>query len=633
MKLKKLILLLALAIFIPINVFASDGETEKLFINIDVQSDGSIYVKELAKLEGSYNGRLRNIAYKNTSADKFTGKLSDFEGSDIYNGSQITDLKIYDVNTSNPTFNDIFDLSKRSAEYTQTNYGSNGSSGIFIKEDRSDGYNLKIFTPSSLGRSFYMEYKISNVVVTHNDVAEIAWNILGDSYEDNINEMEVHVNLPGSDNDERVWLRGPLNGEIRRKDTLDGAIIKYNFLGARNAVSFRIMFNKDLVAQNTKYSGVDGREKILEVEKIAADKANAQRNKIKLQNNIVKFITVVWYIVLLVLTAIFILKKIKCDKTDFNQDYMRDFPADYGPEVLSYLIKGKINEDALSASILMLIQKKSIEVEPIPDNKKDYILRKHETSSVLSMPEQEVLRLLFEDIGSNKEVKLSEIKKYGKSTKNANKFMKRYNNWLLNAKNDVKAEKLFLTNVNERWILVSVCCVGILIFYLNIILDTAFIPGYLSIFFGIISAIIAFATRFKTEKGALQYKQWMAMKKFMLDFGTMDEKELPEVSVWGKYLVYATIFGIANKLEKVMKIKIQNMKAADPTFNTDFGNYNYVYFESSDLTSAISNSVTHAVSSSRSSIASSSSSSSGGFGGGSSSGGGSFGGGGGGGHF
>jgi uncharacterized membrane protein len=45
----------------------------------------------------------------------------------------------------------------------------------------------------------------------------------------------------------------------------------------------------------------------------------------------------------------------------------------------------------------------------------------------------------------------------------------------------------------------------------------------------------------------------------LLDFGRFNEKELPEIALWEKYLVYATVFGIADKVSKAMEIKIKDM--------------------------------------------------------------------------
>lgn len=636
MRYKKIILLLTILVLFPINVFASDGETSKLYINIDVLEDGSIYVKELAKLQGTYNGRLRSIIYQNLSAPTFTGIESDFNGSDIYNGSNITDLKIYDINSNNPTFNDIFDTSKRSTEYKESISGQNGDIGIYNKTNLSNGISLKIYNPSKSNKSFYMEYKISNAVVIHNDVAEIAWNILGEEYNDNIYYMETHVNLPGKDEDERVWLHGPLNGEIDRKKTLDGAIIKYDFIGARNAVSFRIMFNKELVPYSQKISGINAREKILTVEKQAADKANDERNRLKRQNRIIKTITTIWYILLIIIIIAFYIKKKKSNKTDFNQKYLRDFPDKYGPEIVSYLLRNKIDENALSASVLMIIEKKALNVNRIPNKKDDYeLIKQNENVEKLTEQEKKVVKILIDHVGDGTKVTLSKIKKYGKNATDAQKFIDSYNEWKNDTLNEAKNEQFFIPFVKEKMFLIIISFLGFCISFINAANDTRFGFGYLAAVVSIIMLIIAISTKFKTKKGALHYKKWMALKNFMTDFGIMDEKELPEIKIWGKYLVYATALGIADKLEKTMKLKIRDMNLTESDIATYYmlDNYTDNLFIMNSLTSSINNSISTAISSSTSSIVASRSSSSGGFGGGSSFGGGSFGGGGGGGHF
>ena len=107
----------------------------------------------------------------------------------------------------------------------------------------------------------------------------------------------------------------------------------------------------------------------------------------------------------------------------------------------------------------------------------------------------------------------------------------------------------------------------------------------------------------------------------------MDEKTLPEIILWEKYLVYAVVLGCANKLSKTMKIKLEDMNV-DYTFS----------FDAITLTNL--NIISHAVSTSihsartyNSSSGSSNWSSGSGGGGGFSSGGGFGGGGGGGGRF
>ena len=61
------------------------------------------------------------------------------------------------------------------------------------------------------------------------------------------------------------------------------------------------------------------------------------------------------------------------------------------------------------------------------------------------------------------------------------------------------------------------------------------------------------------------------MKKFLSDFGRFDEKELPEIILWEKYLVYAAAFGIAAKVEKAMQLKIKEFNLNQNTnFTTNY---------------------------------------------------------------
>ena len=101
--------------------------------------------------------------------------------------------------------------------------------------------------------------------------------------------------------------------------------------------------------------------------------------------------------------------------------------------------------------------------------------------------------------------------------------------------------------------------------------------------------------------------------KFLVDFGRFDEKELPEIILWEKYLVYATIFGVARQLEKTMKIKIEAMENVD-TNMTDILWYNHMI--SNDFNRAMNETINQAYSVANSTIAASNMSSGSGSGGG-----------------
>ena len=47
----------------------------------------------------------------------------------------------------------------------------------------------------------------------------------------------------------------------------------------------------------------------------------------------------------------------------------------------------------------------------------------------------------------------------------------------------------------------------------------------------------------------------MALKKFLEEFSTFEDYPVPSLIIWEHYLVYATSFGIADKVSEQLKLK------------------------------------------------------------------------------
>ena len=126
-------------------------------------------------------------------------------------------------------------------------------------------------------------------------------------------------------------------------------------------------------------------------------------------------------------------------------------------------------------------------------------------------------------------------------------------------------------------------------------------------------------------------KELYGLKLYLNEFSSINTKEVMEVHLWDEYLMFAYIFGIADKVGKTMKIKFNEINTNNQYSN---GDLLFDYMMWNNLNYRINNTVRSSVSTARTvvneALAKSSSSSGGGFGGGFSSGGG-FGGGGGGG--
>ena len=122
-----------------------------------------------------------------------------------------------------------------------------------------------------------------------------------------------------------------------------------------------------------------------------------------------------------------------------------------------------------------------------------------------------------------------------------------------------------------------------------------------------------------TQKGIDEKEKWDGLKKFMLDFSLLDEKDIPDLNLWEKYLVYATVFGIAEKVIKQLKVKFPELQNDEYFRNHYAGMYYCSYY---NIGNSFENSIHSAYSAHAAEIAASSMSSGSGGGGGFSGGGG-----------
>lgn len=104
-------------------------------------------------MNGEYNGRLRDIDFENIHATTFTGIYSNFAGNtDIYNGTSIKDIKVYDISQEN--FDSIDDVEKIENTYEQVNKASNGKYGVYELEQTSSNADFKIYCPDNKKKLF-----------------------------------------------------------------------------------------------------------------------------------------------------------------------------------------------------------------------------------------------------------------------------------------------------------------------------------------------------------------------------------------------------------------------------------------------------------------------------------------------
>lgn len=615
---------------IPMGVKASDYGIENFNMHVTVLENGDLYVREAFSMNGTFNGMDRDIDFKNIMASRFTGDKESFNGSDIYNGKGIELIQIRAI----PYTDSISwkDMETSGTKFSEVYSASAGDFGLFTEKRTSSGVSYRIYNPSSKKHFFYLEYIIKDMAVVHDDVAEIGWNIFNSDFRESIHYFRADIFIPNNQNLLKGYAHGPLVGNIEL-DEKNHLIITIDELHANTAIDTRFVFDKEAVKSSTKFSHMEALDTIVEVETEKAEIANQIREQARKQverdRRITLFMTILvsvlggaWMIGLGFLIFNVYKKHDKEYESTFKTEYFRDFPADYNPSTVGYLFRQNVSNNDLSACLLNLIYKKVVTFEPLDKN--DYKLVYHENEALMSASDKQLIKLIFKD----NEITLKELKKKAKSGYSS--FINNFNKWKNMATVEAKNENFYenKTGIKLKSSLYSVLGLFLAVLSFRYIL----IFGIIIFVLALVSLIYFLSFTKKTQKGNEHYLKWKALKKFMEDFGTMDKKDLPEIVLWEKYLVYAVSLGCADKLSKTMQLRINEFN------DTDLIDIHYSMRTMRDMmvfNRIMSSTVTTAVNNAYSaqSIANSSNSSGGGFGGGFSGGGGSFGGGSGGGRF
>lgn len=651
-------------------------------IDITVLENGDVDVLEAFEMSGRYNGFERIINYKSNFNSYYGNRLSSTGDATIYNGSGIILNEIRGIDFDNTKT--LLELQENGDLFTKENDGSKGEYGIYTVNRRENGETYLIYNPNKMNKDFFLSYTLKNMIIVHQDIAELGYNVFTELKED-VGHLEIYVHIPNNQELLRVWAHGPYQGN---SEIIDSETVKItiNDLNAGEAIDFRLAFDKTVISSTNKVTDEEALNNILAAEEKLAEEANEERDraykkqreeayilveqaehtkrrtdyeeaynhvnllreddelktellvrlvnlesKVERKETILKVlftsISVAWILGLFIMTYYIYRKFDKEYEPQFKGKYFRDFPAKYSPATVGYLLHRKIGNDDLSASILDLIDRKVIGFE---EKEKDYTFKLLKHKENLTDSEEKLLKFLF---GSQDEITLSEFKKGAK--KNYETFITSYSNWLNRATMDAEQENFYedLTICKVIGILYSI--IGIVTGICLIGQPTYFSTLWMSLF-GFITLIYFIVFTKKTVKGTEDYAKWIALKHFMEDFGKMDDKELPEVNLWEKYLVYAISLGCADKLAKQMRVKVEalqatNMDSRDIVFDMVY--FNHVLNFNRVISQSVQQSLTSAYSAR---VAASNSSSGGGFGGGFSGGsfgGGSFGGGGGGGRF
>lgn len=271
---KKFLSLLVFILILPIIVLA-DG-VENYYINATIEKDGSLLVEEYFDLSGSYRGYERKINYRNIGATPFNINASSYGGSTAHNGSG---LEILEVGGVSRYFTGDF-ANINVDEFSYDDDAEKGDYGVYNFEVTSSGKDIMIYNPSNKNKAFYLKYRLKNMAILFNDVGEIGWNVVGDSFREDIENLVITLNVPSNTSELKAWAHGPLNGLVTI-DSLEKVTFTVSNLDAYKSIDIRSTFSPSVIAESRKKYDTKALDKILVYEEAKANEANEERKALQ----------------------------------------------------------------------------------------------------------------------------------------------------------------------------------------------------------------------------------------------------------------------------------------------------------------------------------------------------------------
>lgn len=540
---KNKIFIFLIFIFFNIISFAASYNITNLDILANLQKDGSMEVQEAVTYDiGDINGILFDIDTKGF------GELN---------------------------YIDIFeDVGQKNGQYQYKRVPSSKYE-ISLSDDL---YRIKLYSKNSNNtRNFLFVYTLPNAVNIYNDVAQFNRKMVGENWQQSIDNVSVKINIPVDESYDNSKIfafgHGPLTGDIIKEYNIVQYSLENYYPG--DFVEAHILMEPEIFSKIDKNKIIhkNVKEELLAMEKEFADEANAERERAQKReeflNDIKKYDKAIftslasfWAAIMFYIHRIF--KKENKYKDKFGK-YLRELPDDYSPALAGTIMTGNINNEEILATLLDLIRRKKIELEEVSG--KNRLVLKADTKN-LRTQENTIVDIYFNDFGDGKSVVLEDIKTRNLSMSTAKKFEK-WQYQILSEMDRLKLDYESLGFIKGALFFI----IGITFFFgagaLTSITEN---PIFILLgFMGFILIPSSFATKKPNSNLQEAKARWGAFKNFLEDYSQLEDAKISSIHLWEQYFVYAVAMGVSEKVVKAYKKALEMGYVQDTTAGLNSG--------------------------------------------------------------
>lgn len=562
-------------IFLCSNIVSADSSSTaynigKYIIDATVMKNGNLHIVEKIKFDfdETANGIYRDILY----SYKYKSQKDDMEASSSrYQAQDIENIKVYRTDESFLNDYELKEINESSAY--------NGMKNVYsVSQIIEDGYikRIKIYEPSTSDSSKYLkiEYDIVKPTVLYENAGEIYWNFVGKVWDCLIENLQINIAFEQEYNGENIRFYPHGYTNITNIENSNGKLSFFvRKLRSKTAVDARVVFSNTYLdnAKNKYNTSYDYG---------ALEKIENSMELGKTRNSISMFVT--YCIIILAAIYIILVFKKSSDITSQGKnkkvEYYTQPLENLSLGVYSKLNNGIIlNSNLLVATILDLQNKKVINMDSQKKVKKSFdginyyyylTINKEANFNDLNEYERLVINYLFNkrasinlDISNFKKEKIELNERFKELSNNyyeANKFQTVCSSYdkkigdIIYKKTDDSLKRFSLHYLILIFIL-SIINVFV-ISPLNFDLKLENFIGYVVVgLFVYIIGICLTLVRGLKEDYYDEYNKLKGLEKYLKEYSLIKDRYPIEIALWDRYLVFASLFGIAKKVAKEFK--------------------------------------------------------------------------------
>lgn len=540
----------------PSQAHAKSYTMPKVDIQAQVETDGTLQVTEQ-----------RTFDFDGT----YTAVWWTFDGLPSNASLKINGVRMANVDADGAVVGDWMTLPSEAFVLSWRDSGGPGTDSYSFDAPKNSAYVF--FDVTDERRIIELDYAVENGAQAYSDVGEVYWKYIGSQWEEDSDNVTMTLALPVPQGTEvkpgenvRAWGHGPLDGKVTVN--ADGTVtyaVPHVAAGqyAEARTVFPVGWLTNLSSESAAlHQGESHLDQVLKEEQTWSDQANRTRTlslAFVIGCGVICVLLIAW-----ALRAYF--KYGREYKPSFTGEYWRDVPdPSIHPAVIGRLWRwDRESQDDFSATLMHLAHIGAIRIDSgryeeaaafgrtktVDDY---YITRLPAADNVVDSVDRQALELLFDRFaGGTDALWFGTIKKYGEE--NPQEFVDAMQGWQGALSAETNREDFFEAK-GKRYqgylivLAVVVAVAGVAIW----LLMENFIPVIFMVPTAIALGVIGNYMPRRSVKGNELTAKSKALRNWLTDFSSLEERPPTDVKVWGEFMVYAYLFGVADQAIKQLQ--------------------------------------------------------------------------------